>query len=163
MLAMGRKRGASRQKLEASAKDCGGNKGVSSWKAGWTLQKSRQARNVHCKKRRATNHKKRKINDDGAFSGLKVSSEPTAEMFLRWKSEYPIDIVEVKEQVQEMKDKYDAEVQTHSKTTTLLGNGEVEKDALQVQKDHMKQPYDAAVISFKEHILELQSDRHVHE
>ena len=44
-----------------------------------------------------------------------------------------------------------------------LGNEEVEKDALQVQKDHMKQPYDAAVISFKEHILELQSDRHVHE
>jgi hypothetical protein len=43
----------------------------------------------------------------------------------------------VKEQVQEMKDKYDAEVQTHSKTTTLLGNEEVEKDALQVQKDHM--------------------------
>jgi hypothetical protein len=69
----------------------------------------------------------------------------------------------VKEQVQEMKDKYDAEVQTHSKTTTLLGNEEVEKDALQVQKDHMKQPYDASVISFKEHILELQSDRHVHE
>ena len=26
---------------------------------------------------------KRKINDDGAFSGLKGSSEPTAEMFLR--------------------------------------------------------------------------------
>ena len=154
MLEMGRKRGASRQKLEASAKDCGGNKGVSSWKAGWTLQKSRQARNVHCEKRRATNHKKRKINDDGAFSGLKGSSEPTAEMFLRWKSEYPIDIVEVKEQVQEMKDKYDAEVQNHSKTTTLLGNGEVEKDALQVQKDHMKQHHDAAVISFKEHILE---------
>ncbi len=69
----------------------------------------------------------------------------------------------MKEQVQEMKDKYDAEVQNHSKTTTLLGHGEVEKDALQVQKDHMKQPYDAAVISFKEHILELQSDRHVHE
>ena len=70
----------------------------------------------------------------------------------------------MKEQVQEIKDKYDAEVQTHSKTTTLLGNEEVEKDALQVQKDHMKQPYyDAAVISFKEHILELQSDRHVHE
>jgi hypothetical protein len=60
----------------------------------------------------------------------------------------------VKEQVQEMKDKYDAEVQNHSKTTTLLGNGEVEKDALQVQKDHMKQYHDAAVICFKEHILE---------
>jgi len=54
-----------------------------------------------------------------------------------------------------MKDKYDAEVQTHSKTMmTLLGNGEVEKDALQVQKDHIKQHHDAAVISFKEHILE---------
>ena len=53
-----------------------------------------------------------------------------------------------------MKDKYDAEVQNHSKTTTLLGNGEVEKDALQVQKDHMKQYHDAAVICFKEHILE---------
>jgi hypothetical protein len=59
----------------------------------------------------------------------------------------------VKEQVQEMKDKYDAEVQMHSKT--LLGNEEVEKDALQVQKDHMKQPYDAAVINFNKHILEL--------
>ncbi len=57
-----------------------------------------------------------------------------------------------------MKDKYDAEVQKHSKTTALLGNGEVEKDALQVQKDHTKdhtkQQHDAAVISFKEHSLE---------
>ena len=55
-----------------------------------------------------------------------------------------------------MKDKYDAEVRTNAfKDHDSLGNEEVEKDALQVQKDHKKQPYDAAVISFKEHILEL--------
>ena len=49
----------------------------------------------------------------------------------------------MKEQVQEMKDKYDAEVQTHSKTTTLLGNGEVEKDALQVEDEYLNDIHDA--------------------
>ena len=49
----------------------------------------------------------------------------------------------MKKQVQEMKDKYDAEVQNHSKTTTLLGTGEVEKDALQVQDEYLKEIHDA--------------------
>ena len=42
-----------------------------------------------------------------------------------------------------MKDKYDAEVQTHSKTTTLLGNEEVEKDALQVEDEYLNDIHDA--------------------